>query len=168
MITHRGPYFRPRDLMLATRIADATPWAVVAYALSDKQALLAKMRWNRALDLFLGVAAYSIQANIRTSYKNVGDVEIDELYVGANRRGYKCVIPVQARGRRQCVDPRKTPPQVEFCARKFPTLSCHPVAAQSISDQRFALFDLAVGDSGVKIVEERHYELLPEEEMWKG
>lgn len=167
MIKHRGPYFRPRDLMAVTRVADATPWAVVAHALSDQQALLAKMRWNRALDLFLGVTAYSLQASVHASYKNVGEVEIDELYIGANRRGRKCVIPVQARGQGQRIDPRRTPPQVEFCARKFPGLPCRPVAAQSISDSRFALFELAVGDSGVKLLEERHYELLPEKEVWK-
>jgi len=51
--------------MAAIKIPDATPEIVAAYALSDEQALLAKVRYNRLLDIFLGVAAYSLQNHLR-------------------------------------------------------------------------------------------------------
>ena len=64
---------RPRKVRLQTRIRhplptritiklpDAAPEIVFACALSDGQALLAKIRHNRLIDIFLGIAAFSLQ-----------------------------------------------------------------------------------------------------------
>jgi len=51
----------PRQELLAIKIPDATPEIITAYAQSDEQALLAKVRYNRLVDIFLGLAAYSLQ-----------------------------------------------------------------------------------------------------------
>lgn len=51
--------------MAAIKTPDATPEIAAAYALSDEQALLAKVRYNRLLDIFLSVAAYSLQNHLR-------------------------------------------------------------------------------------------------------
>jgi len=37
------------------------------YALGDEQALLAKLRYNRLLDIFTGVVCYSLQNHLRTN-----------------------------------------------------------------------------------------------------
>ncbi|MCC5840208.1 MAG: hypothetical protein JJT96_08795 [Opitutales bacterium] len=90
----------PNPNLIAIKIPDATPEIVSAYALSDEQALLAKIRCNRILDIFLGMATYSLQNHHRTSVKDIGQVEIDEIYVGVDRNGCQYVIPVQAKGGR--------------------------------------------------------------------
>ena len=43
----------PNPSMIAIKIPDATPEIITAYALSDEQALLAKVRYNRLVDTFL-------------------------------------------------------------------------------------------------------------------
>jgi hypothetical protein len=77
----------PNPNLIAIKIPDSTPEIISAYSLSDEQALLAKVRYNRLLDIFLGIAAYSLQNHLRTSVKGIGQVEIDEIYVGVDRNG---------------------------------------------------------------------------------
>jgi hypothetical protein len=45
------------------------------------------MRYNRLLDIFTGVACYSLQNHLRTTVPDVGQVETDELYVGVDKNG---------------------------------------------------------------------------------
>ena len=66
--------------------------------MSDEQALLARVRYNRLVDIFLGIACYSLQNHLRTTASNMGQVETDELYVGVDRRGSHYVVPIQAKG----------------------------------------------------------------------
>lgn len=88
----------PREDLVTIDIPDATPELIRAYALDDEQALLAIVRYNRLIDTFLGLTTYSLQNHLRTSVKGVGQIEIDELYVGLDTRGCHYVIPVQAKG----------------------------------------------------------------------
>ena len=66
---------------MTIKIPDATPEIVSAYSMSDEQALLAKIRYNRLLDVFLGVSAHSLQNHLRTTVKDIGQIEVDEIYV---------------------------------------------------------------------------------------
>ena len=80
------------------KIPDNTPEIIAAHALSDEQALLARLRYNRLIDIFLGITTYSLQNHLRTTVRDIGQIEIDEVYVGVDRRGCQYVIPVQAKG----------------------------------------------------------------------
>ena len=51
----------PNPKLAETKVPDAAPGLIEMYALSDEQALLAKLRYNRLVDVFLGVACYSLQ-----------------------------------------------------------------------------------------------------------
>ena len=51
------------------------------------------------------------------------------------------------------------------CARKFPTLLCRPVAAQFMPDGVIALFEFEQSDAGVSISSEKHYKLVPPDEV---
>jgi hypothetical protein len=62
----------PNQALIQTKIPDATPEVVAAYALSDEQALLAKVRYNRMIDIFMGIATYSLQNHLRTTVKGIG------------------------------------------------------------------------------------------------
>ena len=48
----------PNPNLLSIKIPDATPEIIGKYALGDEQALLAKVRYNRLIDIFLGATAY--------------------------------------------------------------------------------------------------------------
>ena len=77
----------PREDLVVIDIPDATPEIIRAHKLDDEQALLAMVRYNRLIDTFLGLTAYSLQNHLRTTVKGVGQIEIDELYVGIDKFG---------------------------------------------------------------------------------
>jgi len=51
---------RPSDMLVETKIPDSTPGVIDKYALNDEQALLAKLRYNRLIDIFTGITCYSL------------------------------------------------------------------------------------------------------------
>jgi hypothetical protein len=91
-------HIRPTNGLLVRKIPDATPEIIMRYALTDEQALLAKVRYNRLIDIFLSITASSLQNHLRTKIPNYGQIEIDELYVGVDSRGAQYIVPVQAKG----------------------------------------------------------------------
>ncbi|MFZ3340224.1 MAG: hypothetical protein WA213_05030 [Terriglobales bacterium] len=151
----------PNPELLAIKIPDATPEIIAANALSDEQALLAKVRYNRLIDIFLGITTYSLQSHLRTTVKKMGQIEIDEVYVGVNRNGQQFVVPVQAKSGTDKLATIQTLQDIACCGQKFSTLTCRPVSAQFMADDVIALFELAARGDGVKIAEERHYQLVP-------
>lgn len=156
---------RPNPDLLAIKIPDATPEIITAYALSDEQALLAKVRYNRLIDLFLGMPTYSLQNHLRTTVKGTGQIEIDEIYVGIDRQGRQYIIPVQAKGGSDQLSVVQTTQDVRCCAEKFPDLVCRPVSTQFITESRIAMFELAFDGDAVKIADEKHYDLVPADQI---
>jgi hypothetical protein len=152
---------KPRGSQLVVKIPDATPEIIGAYALGDEQALLAKVRYNRLIDVFLGIAASSLQNHLRTTVKGIGQIEIDELYVGLDRNGAQYVVPVQAKGGKDRHGRQQTEQDIACCREKFPDLRCRPVSAQFITNNKIAMFELAIQDDEVRLVSEEHYELVP-------
>lgn len=155
----------PRADLVTTDIPDATPELIRAYALDDEQALLAILRYNRLIDTFLGLTAYSLQNHLRTTVKDIGQIEIDELYVGLDKRGRHYVIPVQAKGGRDQIGIVQTTQDIRFVEEKFPGMRCKALAAQFMEDKIIALFELTLQDGQIKVVDERHYRLVPAEKL---
>jgi hypothetical protein len=160
-----GASIGPRTDLAAIKIPDATPEIIAAYALGDEQALLAKVRYNRLVDIFLGLTTYSLQNHLRTSVSGMGQIEIDEIYVGLNRQGAHFAIPIQAKGGLDKLSPVQTRQDIEWCKAKFPDLICRPVSAQFMADSVIALFELTLENDQVLILEERHYRLVPSREI---
>jgi hypothetical protein len=150
----------PREELLTIKVPDATPEIIAAYALGDEQALLAKVRYSRLVDMFLGITAFSLQNHLRTTVKDVGQIEIDEIYVGIDRHGRQFVVPVQAKGGSDKHGVVQTQQDVAFCKQAFKNLVCRPVSAQFMSDQRIAMFELTVINGVIKVVDEKHYQLV--------
>jgi len=158
----------PRANQLVVKIPDATPEIIAAHALGDEQALLAKVRYNRLIDIFLGVTASSLQNHLRTTVKDIGQIEIDELYVGLDRNGAQYVVPVQAKGGKDKHGRQQTEQDIACCREKFPALVCRPVSAQFITANKIAMFELAIQDDEIRVVSEEHYELVPSASITTG
>jgi hypothetical protein len=154
-----NPHFR------AIKIPDATPKLICAYALSDAQALLAKVRFNRLIDIFLGLTAYSLQSRFRTAVKGIGPIEIDEVYIGVNQNGEQFIIPVQAKGEKGTLAAAHTRQDIECCEQNFPKLTCRAISTQFLEGDTVAMFELEMEDGEVKVVVERHYRLVAAEEI---
>lgn len=155
----------PSEMLATTKVPDATPGVIAMHALSDEQALLAKLRYNRLIDTFTGVTCYSLQSHLRTQVRDVGQVETDEIYVGLDRRGIHYVLPVQAKGGKDRLSIVQIEQDIAMCAEKFPSLVCRAIGAQFMADELIALFEFEIGDEGLKVSEERHYRLVPPEDM---
>lgn len=153
----------PNASLATTRIPDATPGMIVKYALSDEQALLAKLRYNRLVDIFTGLTCYSLQSHLRTTAPEIGQIETDEVYVGVDRRGAHFVLPVQAKGGRDRQNVVQIEQDMAMCGAKFPGALCRPLAAQFMADGTIAMFEFEGQAEQIVIVAEKHYQLVPPE-----
>ncbi|MGC8781570.1 MAG: hypothetical protein ACP5UQ_11980 [Anaerolineae bacterium] len=52
-----------------------------------------------------------------------------------------------------------------MCAAKFPHLICRPIAAQFMTDQVIAMFELEQTAQGIAVNSERHYRLVQPHEL---
>ncbi|HXG37079.1 MAG TPA: endonuclease [Dehalococcoidia bacterium] len=152
----------PAPGLYAIPVPDATPEIIRKYALTDEQALLAIVRYNRLVDLFLEITAYPLQSHLRSTIPGVGQIEIDELYVGVNKKGTHYAVPVQAKAGTDKIGVVQARQDLAFCAHRFPQLIARPVAVQFMADNVIAMFELLLDtrDGEVKVKEERHYQLV--------
>lgn len=157
----------PRAELVTIKVPDATPELIGSYALDDEQALLAIVRYNRLVDIFLGLTTYSLQNHLRTTVKGMGQIEIDELYVGIDTHGCHYVIPVQAKGGNDQISIVQAQQDIMACAEKFPGIKCRALSVQFMDDDIVAMFELTVVKEDVKVVEERHYKLVPADDLDK-
>ena len=157
----------PRAELVTIKVPDATPELIGSYALDDEQALLAIVRYNRLVDVFLGLTTYSLQNHLRTTVKGMGQIEIDELYVGIDTHGCHYVIPIQAKGGNDQISVVQAQQDISACAEKFPGIKCRALSVQFMDDNIVAMFELTVEKDDVKIVEERHYKLVPADDLDK-
>lgn len=155
----------PNPKLATIKIPDATPEIVSAYALSDEQALLAKVRYNRLIDIFLGAAAYSLQNHLRTTVAGLGQVEIDEIYAAIDKRGRQYIIPVQAKGGGDHLSTVQARQDIACCAEKFPQLICRAISAQFMDADLIAIFELGMSGDDICIIEEKHYKLVPADQI---
>ena len=151
----------PNPSLMTIKIPDATPEIVSAHAMSDEQALLAKIRYNRLLDVFLGVSAYSLQNHLRTTVERIGQIEVDEIYVAVDSTGRQFVLPVQAKGGSDQLSVVQSEQDLLWCRDRLPDLICRPILTQFADDDLIAMFEVAMDDGEIKVVQERHYRLVP-------
>lgn len=156
---------QPNEAMSETKVPDATPGVIAMYALTDEQSLLAKLRYNRLIDIFTGVTCYSLQSHLRTTVPEIGQIETDEVYIGVDKKGIHYVFPVQAKGGKDRLSIVQIEQDMAMCANKFPLLICRAIGAQFMSDDRIALFEFEQAGSRIALVAEKHYRLVPGSEL---
>jgi hypothetical protein len=155
----------PDTLLLSIKIPDSTPSIVAKYTISDEQALLTKLRYNRLLDIFTGVTCYSLQNHLRTTVPDIGQIETDEIYVGIDKSGRQFVFPVQAKGGTDEIGTVQIEQDIRLCEHKYPELICRAIAAQFVDSNKIAIFEFILNDDQVCKVSEQHYLLVPATEI---
>ena len=152
------------------KLPDATPEIVRHYAPgTDEQALLTRARYNRLIDLFTGLTCYSVQNHLRTTVSNIGQVEVDEIYVGMNKRGVHFVLPCQAKSPGDRFGIVQVMQDINLCKERYPLAICRPIALQFTNENHVALLELAVREVDnvlmLNTVEEKHYQLVKRAEL---
>ncbi len=125
------------------------------------------MRYNRLIDVFLGITTFSLQNHLRTTVKNLGQIEIDELYIGIDKYGSHYAIPVQAKGGKDQISVVQSKQDMAWVIGRFPGMRCRAISAQFMPGEKIAMFELAVQDNVVVVVDEKHYKLLPASQLDK-
>ncbi len=158
---------QPSLSLAETRIPDSTPALIERYRQSDEQALLAIIRYNRLVDVFTRLSCFSVQSHLRTSLKGIGQVEIDELYVGIDRRGAHYVLPIEVKSRTDRLGAAQVSNLFALAEQKFPALIARPIGAQFVRDDLIALFEFERGlnDLDLSVAAEKHYQLVPAEQI---
>ena len=164
----------PRKGLRTIRLPDATPGVISKYSLTDEQALLARVRYNRLLDVFTGLACYPLQSHLRTSITitnaidgtpSSSQVETDDVYVGLDEHGSHHILPVQAKGGSDSLSVIQIWQDLRVAEQKFADLIARPVAAQFMEQSVIALFEFQESNNQITIAREHHYSLVPPEEL---
>lgn len=92
-------------------------------------------------------------------------METDELYVGVDKKGCHYVFPIQAKGGLDKLNVVQIEQDFAVCAHKFPGLICRPMGAQFMEGGTIALFEFEQGTGLVTISSEKHYKLVPPEDV---
>lgn len=95
----------------------------------------------------------------------LGQIETDEVYVGIDRAGAHYVIPVRAKGGRDKLNVVQIEQDIAMCAVKFPGLVCRPLGAQFSAGGTIVLFEFEMTGEGMRIRSERHYQLVPPNDL---
>lgn len=163
----RQSLFAPNPGRAVTKVPDSTPGPIAMYAQGDEQALLAKLRYNRLVDLFTGVVCYSLQNHLRTTVRGMGQVETDELYVGLDRHGAHFVIPIQAKGGTDKINVVQIYQDFGVCREKYPDAIARPIGAQFMPNNTIALleFEEEGEDEDIVLLREMHYQLVPSDQI---
>ncbi|MCI0534111.1 MAG: hypothetical protein L0Z50_02670 [Verrucomicrobiales bacterium] len=149
--------------LVTVLLPDATPEIVLAYAGSDEQGVLAKVHYNRLLDIFLQITCYHLQNHWRTSIKGKGQCEIDDLYVGLDVGGKQFVMPVEAKCSNDRLSKTQIVQMIDFAHDRYPKLIMRPVGVQEMKDSSIVLIEFtpAAHPDEIKIKEMRRYKLVP-------
>lgn len=158
-------FIEPATMLSTTKIPDATPSIVKKYSVSDEQALLAIVRYNRLVDIFLGITCYSLQNHLRTTVEGIGQIETDELYVGIDKKGRQFIMPVQAKGGTDKLGITQIEQDIQLCKQKYPELICRAIACQFISFDVVAMFEFTIEDGRIVKENERHYMMVDASEI---
>jgi hypothetical protein len=97
--------------------------------------------------------------------KDIGQIEIDEIYVGLDRQGRQFLLPVQAKGGTDQLSTVQSQQDIACCAQKFPNLICRSISTQFLENDLIAMFELVLENGNVRIVDEKHYKLVPADQI---
>ena len=150
-------------------LPDATPEIVLEYAGKDEQGILAKIHYNRLVDTFLQITCYHLQNHWRTSIKNKGQCEIDDLYVGVDIDGRQYVIPIEAKCAGERISKVQVAQMIDFARDRYPELTIRPVGIQEMKDGSLVLLEFppAENPDEIAIKQMRRYRLVEMEEISK-
>lgn len=155
---------------MSVPIPDATPEIVKHYAPgADEQALLTRVRYNRLVDIFTGLTCYSVQNHLRTTVENVGQIEVDEIYLGINKKGAHFVLPCQAKSPGDKFGIAQVIQDIALCESRYPEAVCKPIALQFSGPDELAILELGVTEENdilkLKVAEEKHFKLISQNEI---
>jgi hypothetical protein len=164
--------FDPNPQMIEIKVLDATPEIIAKYAKNDEQAALALVRYNRLIDIFTGITAYSLQSHLKAEVKGMAQVEIDELYLGVDSAGRHYAIPVEAKSGNDALNGLQIKQAVILCSKLFPDLIARPIGIKITKREQkhganvIAMMEFELAANGrLGLRSEKHYRLVGKDQL---
>lgn len=141
----RAPYIDIPDDLYVTQIPEATPDIILKYGGTDEQAILTRVRYNRLIDTFLSITAYHLQSHFRSTVEELGQVEIDDLYLGVDTDGKWYVIPIEAKsvGKKERLGLVQVKQMILFARQDYKGLILRPVGIKPLEDGSYIFMEFA-------------------------
>jgi hypothetical protein len=130
--------------LVAIEILESTPDVVLKYCSDDEQSLISRLNYTQLLGTFLKLSTNHLQSHVRTSVENIGQVEIDGLFVGVNKEGKEYIIPVEAKssGEGDRLAVQQLHAMNEFISQNFPDTESRPVGVKQMEDESVVIIEL--------------------------
>jgi hypothetical protein len=124
-------------------ILEAIPEVVGQLLRQDEQSLLTSVLYNRLVDVFTGLTCFHIQNHYRGFVTDVGQVEIDALYVGVNKTGTLFIIPVEAKsaGESEMIGRIQVSHMARLVRQDFPQFPRRLLAIKQLDDGTTAVLE---------------------------
>ena len=92
-------------------------------------------------------------------------MEVDEIYMGINKRCAHFVLPCQAKSPGDKFGIIQVMQDIALCQERYLNAICKSIALQFMNESSVAILELAVVEDNellkLNIVDEKHYELVP-------
>lgn len=147
-----------------TDIYNAIPEVVEGLLRQDEQSLLTRILYNRLVDIFTGLTCFHIQNHYRSNIRDVGQVELDALYVGVNSTGELFIIPIEAKSQSESemIGRVQISQMAKLVRQDFADVNRRLLAVKILSDETigFIEFDDRLEPDDFGIVSVRRYNLI--------
>jgi len=145
-------------------IYNAIPEIVDGYLRRDEQSLLTKLLYNRLIDIFCGLTCFHIQNHYRSFVNNIGEVELDAVYVGVNKSGDLFVIPIEAKSQsdNDMIGRIQISQMAQLVKQDFPDSIYRILAVKELADKTIGIveFNDKNDPDEIKILSVSRYKLI--------
>jgi len=124
-------------------IYNAIPEVVEGLLRQDEQSLLTRILYNRLADIFTGLTCFHIQNHYRSFVEEMGEVELDAIYVGVDRGGTLFVIPIEAKSQaeNEMIGRIQVSHLVKLVRQDFGKLQRRIIAIKALQDGTIAMVE---------------------------
>lgn len=136
-LLNQPPHFKIAfDEFEPIEIPNALPEVVEGLLREDEQSLLTRILYNRLVDIFTELTCFHIQNHYRSFVAEVGEVELDSLYVGMDRTGQLTILPIEAKsvGQNEFIGRIQVSQMVSLMRQDFPNMAHRVLAVKPLSD----------------------------------
>jgi hypothetical protein len=154
----------PLDNFAPIEIFNAIPEVVEGLLRQDEQSLLTRLLYNRLVDIFTGLTCFHIQNHYHSFVTDMGEVEIDALYVGVDKNGALFVIPIEAKsqGESEMIGRIQISQMAKLMRQDFSILKRRILAVKTLQDDTIAAVEFNDADEpdDIQIISVARYRLI--------
>ena len=151
--------------MAPVGILDNTPTVVGQLARDERELLLARLRFNRLLDNFLGISTFPVHLLFDSPFYDSIGPEVEELHFGIAPFGDKCMVIVLSERWNGSPAISKLRASSEVPFKYSHNMRVHFILAHQTGGNCLALIELDLSSQRSKVKAEKHYEFIKPDEL---